>query len=283
MAEPSNISKLLTIFGETSKLLSELKNRQARDITISCQGDVFQTSIRYGDKSYITGLYDQEVPHSEKIKSRDTLCDYLAIWTDKIGVTQAEFLHSKTSTSGHEVKHMKVNDNRPSICHRPIKCRNCSFLDAKHPLTIRSKREWVYTVAISEARVNLRSKGIFIERIWSSLLSKCQIFWDCSKSSMQLPRDYQEKAPFATPYGGLFLRYVTVKNVTAISLAFASGRLIAITSHQSEDKTCFYDEVDSNTPCMYFPLSNDEKIEAIWIIRHKDKMINMGVQSLIVS
>ncbi|KAF1357804.1 hypothetical protein EJ07DRAFT_157494 [Lizonia empirigonia] len=280
MAEPSNISKLLTIFGETSKLLSELTNRRARDITLSCQGDVFQTSIKYGGKSYVTGLYDQEVPHSEKIKSRDTSCDYLAIWMDKIGVTQAEFLHS---TFGHEVKHMKVNDNWPSIYHGPIKCRNCWFLNAKHPLTIRSKREWVYTVAISGARVNLRSKGVFVERIWSPLLIKSQIFWDCAKSSMLLPRDSQEKFPLATPYEDLFLRYVTVQNASAISIAFASGRLIAITSHQSEDKkTCFYEEADIYTLCMYLPLSNNEKIEAIWIARHKDSEINMGVRSLIV-
>ncbi|KAF2633025.1 hypothetical protein BU25DRAFT_87701 [Macroventuria anomochaeta] len=169
MAEPSNIPRLLTIFGETSKLFSELKNRPARHITLSCQGDVFQTSIEYGDKSYVTGLYDQEVPHSKKIKSRDTLCDHLAVWSDKIGVIKAEFLRSKVSTSGHEVKWIK--DDRPPIDHTPIRCRNCLNLNVKHPLTTRSKREWVYTIAITEARVCLRSKVFAHFKKWCTLLT----------------------------------------------------------------------------------------------------------------
>lgn len=146
MATPSTMSRLLTIFGETSKLLSELKKESARHLILSCQGDVFQTSIEYGNKSYVTGLYDHEVSHSKKLKSQDTICDYLVVWADRIGVTKVEFLRSDVSTSGHSIK--------PTS----IKCRNCLYLNAKNPLTIRSNREWVHVINITEARIHLQSK-----------------------------------------------------------------------------------------------------------------------------
>ena len=144
----SYIPRLLTIFGETSKLNSDLTKRQPRHASLSCQGNVFQTSVKYGGKCYITGLYEEETSCSVKVKTKDTACDYLLVWSNRLDITKVQFVDAKG----------QVADNQPSFDAALKECRNCLHLEAKHSLTIKSSREWVFAVAVTEAPVVLKYK-----------------------------------------------------------------------------------------------------------------------------
>lgn len=99
---------------------------------------------------------------------------------------------------------------------------------------------------------------------------------------MILPQDGE---PFpATPSQDRLLRYVPLQKASAISFAFDSGRLVAIASHgRSSQHIDFYDEADSDTLCLHCPLSEIERIEAIWAVRPKNKVLKLGTCSVIVS
>lgn len=101
---------------------------------------------------------------------------------------------------------------------------------------------------------------------------------------MLFPRDHSGDSILPTPNGDLLLRYVPLHKASAISVEFDSGRVFAVLSHRNEHQhTSFYNKVDDDTLCMHCPLSSNENIEALWIVRHKNLDLNMGVRALIVS
>jgi hypothetical protein len=53
---------------------------------------LFGTRIKYGRTSYITGLYNKQVPKSSLIKSCDKSYDHIVVWFDKIGIIDVTFL-----------------------------------------------------------------------------------------------------------------------------------------------------------------------------------------------
>jgi hypothetical protein len=82
----------------------------------------------------------------------------------------------------------------------------------------------------------------------------------------------------------LFLRYVAVHNILAISVAFISGRIIAITSHrQGEQRLSRHQEIDDSAIWMYCPFSKEERLLEVWVVCHKNKELNMGTHALVVS
>ncbi|XPS75924.1 hypothetical protein M3J09_007988 [Ascochyta lentis] len=281
MVGPSNIARLLVILGQTSRLYQALQKRQPHQASLLCKGNIFQSSLEYGGRSYVTGLYSQEIPFSARIKSDAILRDLLVVWSDRIGVTKVEFLSSKVFASGQEPGSTKATDDQPSADNTLIKCRNCARLGKKHSQDMLSKREWVFSIPITEAPVYLRYTGIFLQRISLSPSDQRQTFWDCSKSSMILPQDGE---PFlATPSQDRLFRYVPLQKASAISFAFDSGRLVAIASHgRSSQHIDFYNEADSDTLCLHYPLSETERIKAIWVVRPKNKVLNLGTCSVIV-
>lgn len=88
----------------------------------------------------------------------------------------------------------------------------------------------------------------------------------------------------ARPRQDLLLRYVPLQNLSAITFAFASGRLVGVLPHASLNRNvCFYEELSSDILCLLCPMSDGERIEAIWIISHMDRNIKLGPRSVIVS
>jgi len=80
----------------------------AREFTLSCHGDVFQTSFKYGGRSYVTSLYNEKIAGSKRIKSWDMTCNYVLVWSDRIGITQVEFVHSEVlNTKSRVSNHVK--------------------------------------------------------------------------------------------------------------------------------------------------------------------------------
>jgi hypothetical protein len=122
LTTPSYFRNILSILGETFNVLTELEKLPARDFNISCQEAVFETRIRFGPKSYITGLYNKKVGGSCLNKLHNVSCRYVVVWLDRIGITDIEFLPSE--------KHMLAAPGR----------------------------KWVYAFAITEGRIYVRSK-----------------------------------------------------------------------------------------------------------------------------
>ena len=127
-------------------LLLELQNNPAREFEVSSQGDIFVTYIQYGRKSYITGIWDQKIAGSKKIKSKDTAYNYAIVWSDRIGITQVDFVHLGALTPEPKVK---CSEGREEDCMLnnwmradSRSCRNCLKMDrsAKNTLDIHSTR-----------------------------------------------------------------------------------------------------------------------------------------------
>ena len=101
---------------------------------------------------------------------------------------------------------------------------------------------------------------------------------------MLLQQEYLEESISTNPPGDILLRHVSVLNALTISVAFSSGRIIAIMSHrQGEQYPPVYDKTGDSVVWMHCPLSNEEKISEIWVVRHNNKYLNFGISSLIAS
>jgi hypothetical protein len=101
----SYVRQTVPIYGEIFKAFSLLKEHPAGDYSISCADAVVQTRVCFGKRSYITGLFDQPIPGSQTIKFCNEKPKYIMVWIDKIGVTDIEFLHSKTVNDLVQLKH----------------------------------------------------------------------------------------------------------------------------------------------------------------------------------
>lgn len=124
----------------------------------------------------------------------------------------------------------------------------------------------------------------FLRELQAPAIYNAKYFWDCSESPMLLqPEKVKEPLP-ADPSGDVLLRNIPVLNALAISVAFCSGRIVAIASHrQREQYVPLYRDADDSVVWTHFPLSNDEKILGIWVVCLRDKEINLGANSLIAS
>jgi hypothetical protein len=92
LAAPSHLQGVFAVFGETFNLLPELRKRPAGRYQVSVRAALFETRIKYGRTSYITGLYNEQVPESSLIKPCDKPYDHIVVWLDRIGVTNVTFL-----------------------------------------------------------------------------------------------------------------------------------------------------------------------------------------------
>jgi hypothetical protein len=92
LAAPSHLQGVFAVFGETFNLLPELRKRPAGHYRVSVRAALFETRIKYGRTSYITGLYNEQVPKSSLIKPCDKPYDHIVVWLDRIGVTDVTFL-----------------------------------------------------------------------------------------------------------------------------------------------------------------------------------------------
>jgi hypothetical protein len=125
---------------------------------------------------------------------------------------------------------------------------------------------------------------VFLKKIANSSNVRCQIFWDCSNSPTFLQQEHLEKALSTSSSGNVLLQYIPVHKIQAISVAFCSGRIVAIASHpQGEKRPSLCQQTDDDVIWMHCPLSNEEKILEVWVVRHKNKNVNMGTRSLVVS
>jgi len=151
--ETQNIVSVLSV---VPALLSELRENPACEFSISSQGDIFETRIKYGAKSYIARLSGEQTADSSRIKSRDTTHNYAVVWGDRIGVTKVEFIHSEVFNSGSKAI-CKKGGNKRNI---RADCRNCLLngCNAKNSLDTLSKREWVCAVAITGEQLFVKSK-----------------------------------------------------------------------------------------------------------------------------
>lgn len=123
---------------------------------------------------------------------------------------------------------------------------------------------------------------MFLERIAVSSNRQRQIFWDCLESPLLFYLPYPIELPAATPPGDIFLRHVPIRDVFGISVALGSGSILAITSHQwGEQGLSLYNELGANTVWTHCPLSTDEEILTVWVVRHKS--LNMGTRALVAS
>lgn len=125
---------ILPIFGETFRLLLKLQEpkRPALDFPVSCRAALFETRFDFGQESYITGIYDENVAGSSLVKSYDTPCNFIVVWLDKVGITDINFLSTDA-----------IPSSQPK----------------------RKSRYWVYTIAVAEDWFYVRSK------VWGLLVS----------------------------------------------------------------------------------------------------------------
>jgi hypothetical protein len=100
---------------------------------------------------------------------------------------------------------------------------------------------------------------------------------------MFLQQQDLEKSLSVSVLGDLLLRHIPLHNILAISVAFSSGRIVAITSHrQGEQHPALYQEMDDSVIWMYCPFSKEERVLEVWVVCHKNKELNMGTHSLVV-
>ncbi|KAJ8115841.1 hypothetical protein OPT61_g2606 [Boeremia exigua] len=268
---------MLTIFGETKRLDALLQHAGPRPTTLVCQGNVFQTSIKYGGKSYITGLFDQEVPCSTQIKTEDTSFDHLVVWSDWFGVTKVEFVHSNFAAAAYKPENPQVTDTHSFMKQAPVECRNCVQLGRKHRTAIQPEREWVYTVAVTGPQVHLEYKRHFVRRIVSSLNNLPQTFWDCSNAPILQPQDTEILRD------DVFLGYVPLQNISGIILTFDLGSVKTIWSYEgTHPRPSFDSKADSQARSTLFSLADDEKIQGIWTVRHNIRTMYVGVRAMVL-
>ncbi|TLD29928.1 hypothetical protein E2P81_ATG06581 [Venturia nashicola] len=66
----SPIQQMSIIFGsQTSELIEALKKYPARDFRVSCGGAIFESRFVFNGTSYITGLYNEELPDLHLVKT----------------------------------------------------------------------------------------------------------------------------------------------------------------------------------------------------------------------
>jgi hypothetical protein len=151
LAKQSKVQYIVSALSVVPRLRSELVKSPAREYDISSQGDIFGTYIQYGAKTYITSICDQEIAGSRKIKSKDMACNYAIVWSDRVGVTKIEFIHTETRTPAPESTcnecKQKIRRNYLQMCH-----------NTKTSPDIQSKREWVRAVAITREHLFVKSK-----------------------------------------------------------------------------------------------------------------------------
>lgn len=134
----SYVRQTVPIYGEILEVFSLLENHPAGDYSISCADTVTGTRLFFGRGSYISGLFDQQIPGAgvtprhgaqtetircspllrdiidlrretaETIKSLNDKPKHIVVWTDKIGVTDIKFLNSKAIDDLDQIKHKWV-------------------------------------------------------------------------------------------------------------------------------------------------------------------------------
>lgn len=120
----SPIQQMSIIFGtQTSDLIEALKKHPARDFRVSCGGAIFESRFFFYGTSYITGLYNEELPDLHLVKASVTTCRFVIVWSDKIGITNIDFLPSLES-----------------------------------PIAERSGDRWLYAIAMIGDSIHVRSK-----------------------------------------------------------------------------------------------------------------------------
>lgn len=120
----SPIQKMSIIFGtQTFELVEALKKHPARNFSVSCRGAIFESRFFFYGTSYITGLYNEELPDSHLVKASVITCRFIIIWSDNIGITNIDFLPSLES-----------------------------------PIAEQSGDRWLYAVAMKGNSIHVRSK-----------------------------------------------------------------------------------------------------------------------------
>jgi hypothetical protein len=87
----------------------------------------------------------------------------------------------------------------------------------------------------------------------------------------------------ATQSKECLVRYVSLQNSSAISVAFFSGAIVAIMSHRGTKYDLpTYAEIGAAAIWAHFPLllDKDEKILEVWSVSYKD--LNRGTRALVV-
>ncbi|RMZ73058.1 hypothetical protein GMOD_00009568 [Pyrenophora seminiperda CCB06] len=82
----------MLFLGETFNLLPKLRKHRAGRYRVSVRAALFETRVKYGRTSYITGLYNERVDESILVKACDEPYDHIIVWLDRIGITAVEFL-----------------------------------------------------------------------------------------------------------------------------------------------------------------------------------------------
>lgn len=122
---------------------------------------------------------------------------------------------------------------------------------------------------------------MFLERITNSTEQPRKTLWDCSEPLKLFQYDILERNPFATC--DILRRYVTLLNVSAISVAFCFDSIYAIMPHVGQEAvSSLYAEMGDEIVWTHCPLKSED-ILAIWVVRHKNRDINLGARSLLVS
>ncbi|KAF2785760.1 hypothetical protein K505DRAFT_368832 [Melanomma pulvis-pyrius CBS 109.77] len=246
---PSQLQYALPILGETDHLLQRLRQWPALDFSLCCQGAVFATQTQFGKRYYITNLSAEESKDSFLVKSRHASCNFVLVWLDHLGITHIEFQES-----------IRIESPR----------RNS---------------EWVYAVELTEKKIYVKSKGVFLERVTSSSESLGQIIWDCSYLPLGFHPNNLPNVRSADPYSDVVLHYVPMDSVTGISVASCPSGLLAIVSHTAAHHPT-YEETYMDAVWTYCPLTNDKVKEVWWthcdtlrsalIIRTEQKEVWLG-------
>ncbi|KAF2010812.1 hypothetical protein BU24DRAFT_454374 [Aaosphaeria arxii CBS 175.79] len=228
IAAGSPFQNALSIIGDMPAVLSELQKYPPRSYHVSGRAAVFETRFEFGGTSYITGLYNEEVPGSSLIKPCDEMYDYICVRINRIGITAIEFV--------------------------------CS--DGAIPT--RSKGDWVYAVAALNEPFYVKSKGLFLERILESAATNSKIMWDFSGLPFLMqPDSLLQDLRIPQPDNDMFLHYVPLNKATGISMSNISGDLHTITAHTD---LSLYTRLNSSAMWTYFPLSSADDIENIWAV-----------------
>ncbi|KAF2022057.1 hypothetical protein BU24DRAFT_417703 [Aaosphaeria arxii CBS 175.79] len=262
LLQPS-MQRIISYFGETTNLIAELERSPAGLYSLSCEDDIFQTVFEYGGKSYVTGLFNKEVLRSEKIKSKDGAFNYMAVWTDGIGVTRVEFLYRNTVSAC-----IPAIKGKQQSFQRTESCWNC--LQAKSP-----EREWVYAIPVDTKRIYWESKGVFLDRVLDSSDNRTQM-WDCLEPLLLFQPRIEHSLP--TIFRDLHFRYIPLAESSGISVAFCSGRFIAISTHRrNSPQSRLYIPTSEDIVWAHCPLSMEEPILAIWVVRHMKPSLDFGL------
>ncbi|KNG46753.1 hypothetical protein TW65_06552 [Stemphylium lycopersici] len=201
LAAPSYLQGVFAVFGETFNLLPELKKRPAGHYGVSVRAALFETRIKYGRTSYITGLYNKQVPKSSLIKTCDESYDHIVVWLDRIGVTNVTFPRRGVS------------------------------------LPTKSGSQWTYAVIAVNDHVDIVSKGVFLERITGTPVH--HILWNSTQSPLLLRPSLLPNIHRQSRDDDVLVRYVPLRDTSGISVAFIAGEVLAIVSHtQSDNLLC---------------------------------------------